>query len=184
MKRIHRNLFFIAFSVGIISFTSCKENKETSTETSDKEMKMSHDEIMDNETPMEISGAEFNDEKVATNYQSYLDLKNALVASDAEAAQVAAKKLSENGEDDIIEAATKISHTLDIETQRKAFSELTHNMESVLENAIASGAIYKQFCPMAFEGKGDCWFASSKDINNPYFGDKMLHCGRVEKIIQ
>ena len=188
MKRIHRNLFFIALSAGIVSFTSCKENKETSTETSaetsHEEMEMSHDEEMGEESAMEMSEAEFNDEKVAANYEAYLDLKDALVATDAEAAQKAAKKLSENTEAEIMDAANKIAEASDIEAQRKAFSELTAMMEPVLENAIASGAIYKQFCPMAFEGKGDYWFASSEEINNPYFGDKMLHCGRVEKTIQ
>jgi hypothetical protein len=56
-------------------------------------------------------------------------------------------------------------------------------MESVLEGAISTGEIYKQFCPMAFEGKGDYWYSTSSEIRNPYFGDKMLKCGRVEKVI-
>lgn len=184
MKRIHRNLLFIVLSAGAMSFTSCKENKENATKNSheDMQMEMSHD----NKTSEKVNqiSAEFNNEEVAANYSAYLKLKDALVATDAEAAQTAAKKLSENTEAEIIEVANKIAETSDIEAQRKAFSELTAMMEPMLENAIASGKIYKQFCPMAFQGKGDYWFASSEEIKNPYFGDKMLHCGRVEKTIQ
>jgi hypothetical protein len=57
-------------------------------------------------------------------------------------------------------------------------------MEPVLRNALASGEIYKQYCPMAFEGKGDYWYSNSKDIFNPYYGNKMLKCGRVQETIK
>ena len=44
--------------------------------------------------------------------------------------------------------------------------------------------MYKQFCPMAFEGKGGYWVSTSEDIKNPYYGDKMLTCGKVVEVIQ
>ena len=180
MKRIHRNLFFIALSAGIINFTSCKEKNKNATETSHDEIEMSQDASNEKTT----SKAEFKDEKVATIYADYLELKDALVATDAGAAKKAAQKLTNIENPEIVDLATKISEETAIEAQRKAFSKLTAQMEPVLENAIASGAIYKQFCPMAFEGKGGFWLSNSEDINNPYFGDKMLHCGRVEKTIK
>ena len=37
---------------------------------------------------------------------------------------------------------------------------------------------------MAFEGKGDYWYSTSEEIRNPYFGDKMLKCGRVDETIE
>ena len=40
--------------------------------------------------------------------------------------------------------------------------------------------IYYQYCPMAFNDKGAYWLSKSRDIKNPYFGDKMLNCGSVE----
>jgi len=43
--------------------------------------------------------------------------------------------------------------------------------------------VYKQYCPMAFDGKGAFWLSSSEEIRNPYYGDKMLKCGRVEETI-
>jgi hypothetical protein len=37
---------------------------------------------------------------------------------------------------------------------------------------------------MAFNNKGAYWISSSKDILNPYFGDKMLKCGRVDSEVK
>jgi hypothetical protein len=84
----------------------------------------------------------------------------------------------------VVAAARNISTTSDVNQQREAFSTLTQAMEAELEGAIASGEIYKQYCPMAFEGKGDSWFSNSTEIRNPYYGDKMLKCGRVEATIK
>ena len=57
-------------------------------------------------------------------------------------------------------------------------------MEDILEGAIDSGTVYKQYCPMAFNNTGAYWFSNSKEIFNPYFGEKMLKCGRVEAEIK
>ncbi|SHM93781.1 Protein of unknown function [Chitinophaga jiangningensis] len=37
--------------------------------------------------------------------------------------------------------------------------------------------VYRQFCPMAFDDKGAYWLSETRNIVNPYFGDKMLECG-------
>jgi hypothetical protein len=37
---------------------------------------------------------------------------------------------------------------------------------------------------MAQDGKGAMWLSESKEIKNPYFGDKMMECGSVEEEIQ
>jgi hypothetical protein len=36
---------------------------------------------------------------------------------------------------------------------------------------------------MAFNNTGGYWLSNSKEIRNPFFGDKMLKCGRIEKEI-
>jgi Cu(I)/Ag(I) efflux system membrane fusion protein len=37
--------------------------------------------------------------------------------------------------------------------------------------------VYQQYCPMAFNNAGAAWLSNSTEIVNPYFGEKMLHCG-------
>lgn len=36
---------------------------------------------------------------------------------------------------------------------------------------------------MAFDGAGANWYADVKEISNPFFGEKMLRCGSIEKTI-
>lgn len=40
---------------------------------------------------------------------------------------------------------------------------------------------YLAFCPMAFDNKGAYWLQTSKEIQNPYFGKKMLTCGEIKE---
>jgi len=35
------------------------------------------------------------------------------------------------------------------------------------------------FCPMAFDNAGAYWLSDTNAIANPYFGHKMLKCGKV-----
>jgi hypothetical protein len=72
----------------------------------------------------------------------------------------------------------------DIEEQRKAFVTVTESVEAMVKDQLESGTVYKQFCPMAFGNKGAYWLSNSKDIMNPYFGDKMLKCGRIAEEIK
>ena len=44
--------------------------------------------------------------------------------------------------------------------------------------------MYEAYCPMAFQGRGAPWLADAKEILNPYFGDKMLHCGEIRKTFE
>ena len=39
--------------------------------------------------------------------------------------------------------------------------------------------LFVQYCPMAFDDKGADWISDIQDIQNPYFGDKMMRCGFV-----
>ena len=71
-----------------------------------------------------------------------------------------------------------------IETQRVEFEKLTEAIYSMaLEFKFGNVTIHKQYCPMAFGNKGAIWLSDSKEIMNPYFGDKMLHCGIVKETI-
>lgn len=69
----------------------------------------------------------------------------------------------------------------ELEAFRLGFFELTKALEEPFRENISSGEIYKQYCPMAFHNEGAYWFASDKEIMNPYFGEEMLHCGAIEE---
>jgi Cu(I)/Ag(I) efflux system membrane fusion protein len=37
---------------------------------------------------------------------------------------------------------------------------------------------------MAFGNKGADWLAKEEAVRNPYFGDKMMKCGLVKKVLE
>lgn len=197
MKKNLKNLMMLSLVAGTLFVTSCRdaeENKDEPAEPMQNEMHqgeemdgMDHSNSSQGEMKNyqgEAMSAEFKDENTAEAYELYVSIKDALVNTDAETTQSKAQELAEvETSEEVSTAAKKIADTDDVNKQREAFSDLTGAMEKQLEGALASGEIYKQYCPMAFEGKGDYWFSNSKDIFNPYYGDKMLKCGRVDATI-
>lgn len=191
MKRKLRNLMMLSLIAGSLSLTSCRDAEEKSDEPAAPMQNEMREEGMDDDHGGEMetyrgeeSTAEFKNENTKKAFELYVEIKDALVNTDAETAQVKAEEFSEVVETgEAASAAEQIAQSDDVNTQRESFSDLTSAMEKVLEGALSAGEIYKQYCPMAFEGQGDYWFSNSKDIFNPYFGDKMLKCGRVEATI-
>ena len=131
----------------------------------------------------------FNDPKVESAYQHYIHVKEALVATNAEEAKNGANALKAAltgvaGGEKAAEHAGKIAEASDVEVQRTAFFDLSSEMLTLVKNgSLASGEIYKEYCPMAFDNTGAFWLSSEKEIKNPYFGDKMLSCGEVQETI-
>lgn len=67
-----------------------------------------------------------------------------------------------------------------LEGKRAAFQMVSDILFDVLQTTGLKGqTIYRQYCPMAFNDKGAYWLSNKTEILNPYFGDKMLHCGDV-----
>jgi len=135
---------------------------------------------------------------------AYYSVKDALVASDTVRANKAALEL-QNAADSlkvdeiqgdstgtIKETALSYTGTLvgsskgfigenTIDEKRKEFEMLTEAMWN-LSRVVKYGGrkIYYQYCPMAFNDKGAYWMSNEPEIRNPYFGDQMLECGKVE----
>lgn len=116
----------------------------------------------------------------------YMVLKDAFVKSDAAVAKTAATELSksltsEKMDTKMIEAANMIASSDDLKAQRASFKTITDGMiESLKANELAEG-VFVQYCPMAFDNTGANWLSMSEEIRNPYYGDMMLKCGRVEE---
>lgn len=131
---------------------------------------------------------EFETPEITAVYQHYLHLKSALVNSDADQAQAAGESLvgalAKIEAEQALVSAQEIAGTADLNIQRTAFSDLTAEVENILVGALVSGNVYKQYCPMAFSGKGGYWLSDSEEIRNPYFGSKMLKCGSVRDTLE
>lgn len=88
--------------------------------------------------------------------------------------------------DDLKEHAEHIgANAGKIEHQREHFVMLSKDVADLIK-AFGNGGqtLYKDFCPMANDGKGAIWISEVKEIKNPYQGSKMLDCGSVKETIK
>jgi len=116
----------------------------------------------------------------------YLEVKDALVATDFDATQEAAKQMfNDELPTELKGPLTAIANSATIAEQRVAFEDLSIQMYQIVSSQPIEGQmIYKQYCPMAFNNSGAFWLSTEEQIMNPYFGDIMLYCGAVQETIQ
>lgn len=177
-----KNASLLLIALFGLTLFSCKDNKNL-----DSLEVVTVDNTPDSQKTYEVAKSEavFKDSKKEAVFNQYLKVENALINTDAKAAAKEAKELSPLLEaisaDEVVQKAnTEIANSDDIAFQRQNFEYLSGGMEKIVEGALESGKLYKQYCPMAFNNRGAYWISSGKNILNPYFGDKMLKCGRVE----
>lgn len=138
-------------------------------------------------------------EATAAVLDQYVQLKMALVETDAAKAKKAAanlagniKEMSNEGLSEeylnalnaIQQNATAIANSEDIEEQRSLFVPLTDNLYAMANDFPGAEPVYYAYCPMAFDDQGGYWLTKEKEILNPYFGDKMLRCGVIKETIE
>lgn len=184
-------IFIMAF-LGFAALT-CKENKNEKTQKANLTVAM-NEMNSTNAREIESNTINSNDSEVI---KLYLELKNDLVAEDGKAAaEVSNKLVTELEKMDIskydakqqtelksivnraLENAKNISIS-EISKQREHFKLLSNNMIEMVTITGSEFTLYQQYCPMY--DKGSSWLSDKKEIRNPYFGSKMLACGRVEK---
>ena len=147
-----------------------------------------------------ITPVEFKEQLNALANQ-YIQLKDAFVLTDALAAAEAAEQVVgqlEKIDMRLLEGEAhlywmeqlnalqvhgrKITESEDVEVQRKQFGFVSDALINAIEAFGTAGeALYVQHCPMAFKNQGADWLALEEQIQNPYFGDKMMKCGIVKK---
>jgi len=77
------------------------------------------------------------------------------------------------------EHAQAIAESETIEDARMHFKELS---DLAIPVAKKDKSMHQMHCPMAMDGKGADWLQVSADeVQNPYMGTKMPHCGKVVK---
>ena len=188
----------------LFTVTSCRDTKkEDDHEMDHDDMEMEHDNDMEmNDSSMNSSdNMSMTKDKSASNaiIVNYLELKNALVADNTEAAASSGKKVvsafkafdvksyteeEQNELNDIIEDA--IEHAEHIaesamDHQREHFEILSKDVADLIAITGTSKKLYQAYCPMFNDGKGAIWLSEFKEIKNPYYGSKMLTCGTVQK---
>ncbi len=203
--KVTTSVLALAF-VGLTSM-SCNEgqnkqhsedlhSEKSSEEGHHHEEGMEHDE-MDASTGSMNSEAQVTDAKQVM--ADYMALKDALVATDKDAAAQAGKTMEsalrgldissytdeqqKELKDIIADAAEHAEHIgkSEMDHQREHFKTLSKDMIDMLAITGTDGKMYQMFCPM-YDG-GSQWLSMEKEVKNPYYGSKMMSCGKMEKEI-
>ena len=190
---------------------SCKDSKkEQSNEETHSEMihdnsdghhnndesAMNHDNMNASNDMMDSNAQDYDAKQVVSDY---IALKDALVETNKDEAAKAGKKLKitlngfnvssytaeqqEELKDIIADAKEHAEHIgkSEMDHQREHFKTLSKDILDMIAITGTETTLYQQFCPMY--DKGSAWLSLSKDIKNPYYGSKMLSCGKVQKEI-
>jgi Cu(I)/Ag(I) efflux system membrane fusion protein len=162
-----------------------------------KESKNKHD----NPAPISVNSGDSLTGSTGLALKAYFDMKDAFVKSDTglvnrnagifvtslgalKADDIKADKaivdLTTQLKDNLIAETNTLISAKDIESKRKHFQVVSDGMFDLLRTIGYRGSkVYQQYCPMAFNNSGAAWLSNTTEIFNPYFGDKMLHCGDV-----
>lgn len=131
--------------------------------------------------------------------KAYIELKDAFVKSDtaltaekSKAFRSALEKLTSSQREtlntywSVLHKTSKsINTNTTLEHQRKSFQIISNHIIAILENFKSlDQELTVQFCPMADNDKGAYWLSNETQIRNPYFGDAMLTCGEVKRVLK
>ncbi|WP_421801814.1 efflux RND transporter periplasmic adaptor subunit [Flagellimonas sp.] len=158
-------------------------------------MQKGHEGHSEMSSTMKMEFSQEAESKFGDLLKVYLDLKDALVASDQEQTQALAKngaeiaselrgmQMDDMGKSHITQLVSQLKEMgskSDLEGQRETFVLLSQNMIQIGQQMQGLDAkIYVQHCPMANNDKGANWLSMEEEIRNPYYGDAMLTCGSV-----
>lgn len=153
--------------------------------------------------PATNSGTQAKTSQLKAVFDSYFELKDALVNTDGSAASLKARDLAAavntvkmealSTEEhavwmkvmkDIVFDAEHIAETQDASHQRDHFMSLSKNMYELAKVYKQAEPVYYIFCPMANNGKGANWLSLQSVIQNPYYGAQMLSCGKVVEVLK
>jgi len=203
-----RSIYFTMLFAGaaFVFFASCSGNQKEDSAAESHGARENDVHSSETEAPQEASEPQFQveekfREQLAGVFTSYLDLKDAFVASDADETKEKAKETASaladvdmkllsgaahndwmNYQAPLKTSLEEIRNSSDIESQRKAFSTVSDNLyKSIKAFGLGGKEAYYDYCPMAFNNEGAYWLSEQEKIRNPYFGDKMLTCGEVKE---
>lgn len=193
-------------SIAVISCNSDSSSKESNTGMNHDSMPMPMQQNTQPDKDIKMVAATFTSVEPAvasyikTLVTEYLSVKNALInSSETEAATASGKmyeamkgfdksllsadqkKIYDDIESDLKEHAEHISKSK-IDHQREHFATMSKDMYDLVKAFGAGMTLYHDHCSMYNDGS--MWLSETKDIKNPFYGDKMMTCGSVEEMMK
>ncbi len=203
MKTKNAIVIVLVFAV-VVFISGCSGNKKEMSESHE-----GHDQMEKAKTTetTEVKAFENVDASVKKQINGFLTdyfaLNQALIEDNQDGAKASAKKLAVTvsqfdmtklmGEQmdfyhvqqaKFNQSLKGISESADIEEIRLELSTLSEAMFALVKAYHPNESeLYYQFCPMAKNGDGANWLSSTKQIINPYMGQRMLKCGSTAETL-
>ena len=196
MKYLKTIVAILVISLINLTIISCKDAKKENTQDNIVHSEMNHNKMNKSNNMMDENSQNLGIQKVLADY---MILKDALVETDKNKAAKAGDKLNntlskfdisgftveqqKELKDIITDAKEHAEHIgrSEIDHQREHFKTLSKDIMDMVAITGTKNTLYQQFCPM-YDG-GSAWLSLNKEIKNPYYGSKMLKCGKVQKEI-
>ncbi|MDP4263677.1 MAG: DUF3347 domain-containing protein [Bacteroidota bacterium] len=204
---------FAAIAIALVIFSACNSHDNKSPESKgmdNKKTDTAQQAAATNEKEVKVITAIYPqlDAGAAASIKAivdhYLHIKNALTSDNGSEAAgggkameevirkmdkslftVEQKKIYDNIAEDLQEHAEHIGKNGDnVKHQREHFAMMSDDVYDLVKAFGAGRPIYQDHCPMYNEGKGAIWLSESKEIKNPYYGNKMITCGSVEEMLR
>jgi len=201
MKKVKLVTTIMVMAFISLTAMSCKDAKKEHNNDEGHNTEMNHDNSDGHHDgdKKEMAMNSNQDGNAKIILKDYFNLKDALVVDDeAKAKKIGAslEKSLENLDvskytdaqklelkDIILDAKEHAEHISKspIAHQREHFKVLSKDIIDMVAITGASNKLYEQYCPM-YE-KGSTWLSMNKEVRNPYYGSKMLKCGKVQREI-
>ncbi|MDN3670195.1 DUF3347 domain-containing protein [Echinicola jeungdonensis] len=118
--------------------------------------------------------------------------KSALVAEESEKLKQGFENINPSPKDELSkdiyenilnQVEALIQNKGNISDQRENFENLSNGVKTLVVQLGADRTLFQTYCPMFKDNKGGIWLSSSPEVENPYFGGKMLTCGSVQEVL-
>ncbi len=136
---------------------------------------------------------------------SYIDLKNGLTNTDLNKSALGAENMYkglialknglqiDSSQTDMTELTDKLLissgkllaiQDKSCELQRIEFAQTSALLYMLVNKTkLKNVLLYYDYCPMALNNTGAYWMSETAEIENPYFGSKMMECGEITDTI-
>lgn len=201
MKKVKLVTTIMVMAFISLTAMSCKDAKKEHNNDEGHNTEMNHDNSdgHHDSDKKEMAMNSNQDGNAEIILKDYFNLKDALVADDESKAKELGASLEKSLnsldvskymdaqklelKDIIVDAKEHAEHISKspIAHQREHFKVLSKDIIDMVAITGASNKLYEQYCPM-YE-KGSAWLSMNKEVRNPYYGSKMLKCGKVQREI-
>lgn len=197
-----KHVFQFAMSLALVVLIASCGGKKTETTEHDEHK---HEAAIEIPAASEIKAFENVDPTVKVQINgllaNYFAVNKALIEDNNEVAKTEAKTFADNltkfdmsklaGEQmdfyhtqlaKISTGLKNITESVDIEESRTELSNVSDGMYALVKAYHPNETeLYYQFCPMAKNNDGAYWISDTKEVVNPYMGQRMLTCGMTKE---